>query len=91
MTDTYFNRTVEGTLEQMRAAPEGLSAEAAAQRLAKYGPNRLQEGETEKRRTGLFGTMQGSAGPHLDGGGADGSDPAEQDGPGEKKTPLVMG
>ncbi len=41
----YYKLSVDETLNELNAAPTGLSSEKAAERLAQYGPNKLKEAE----------------------------------------------
>lgn len=41
----YYKLSVDETLNELNAAPTGLSSERAAERLAQYGPNKLKEAE----------------------------------------------
>ncbi|HLE17935.1 MAG TPA: cation-transporting P-type ATPase, partial [Syntrophales bacterium] len=47
---TYHQQTTEKTIEKLGTSLKGLSAEEAGRRLAKYGPNELQE---KKKKTAL--------------------------------------
>ena len=40
-----YTQSPEDVLQQLNSSPEGLSTDEAQQRLAKYGPNKLKEGE----------------------------------------------
>ncbi len=40
-----YTQSVDDVLQQLNASAEGLSTDEAKQRLAKYGPNKLKEGE----------------------------------------------
>lgn len=45
MEQTYFDKTVPQTLEQVKATANGLTAQEAARRLEEHGPNQLAEGK----------------------------------------------
>lgn len=45
MTENYYNQTGKQVLESMGSSTDGLSAEEAASRAQKYGPNKLTEGK----------------------------------------------
>lgn len=45
MSETYFNRSAQETLDQQHTSTAGLSPQEAAQRTAKFGPNKLREGK----------------------------------------------
>ena len=45
MEKNYFNQTPNETLEQLGVDAQGLTGQQAQQRLQKYGPNKLTEGE----------------------------------------------
>lgn len=45
MPDNYYDQTCQQALEAQNSSPKGLSGEEAAQRLEKYGPNKLSEGK----------------------------------------------
>lgn len=45
MEQTYFDKTVPQTLEQVKATANGLTAQQAARRLEEHGPNQLAEGK----------------------------------------------
>ena len=45
MEQTYFDKTVPQTLEQVKATANGLTAQEAARRLEEHGPNQLVEGK----------------------------------------------
>ena len=45
MEQTYFDKTVPQTLEQVKATANGLAAQEAARRLEEHGPNQLAEGK----------------------------------------------
>ena len=40
-----YNRSPQEVLEELGSCPTGLTEQQAAERLAKYGPNKLQEAE----------------------------------------------
>ena len=40
-----YNRSPQEILEELGSCPTGLTEQQAAERLAKYGPNKLQEAE----------------------------------------------
>ncbi len=50
MSQTYFNRTAQQTLEDLQSTPQGLTQSQASQRLAQYGENKLAE---KKKKTNL--------------------------------------
>ena len=39
----YYSLPAENVIEEQKTSPEGLRGEEAAERLGKYGPNRLKE------------------------------------------------
>ena len=41
-----YNRSPQEVLEELGSCPTGLTEQQAAERLAKYGPNKLQEGKS---------------------------------------------
>ena len=45
MEQTYFDKTVPQTLEQVKSTANGLTAQEAARRLEEHGPNQLAEGK----------------------------------------------
>ena len=71
MEETYFDKTVPQTLEQVKATANGLTAQEAARRLEEHGPNQLAEGKKEKPAGGISGAVQGSAGLYSGRGGSD--------------------
>ena len=44
MKKTY-TQSAQDVLQQLGVTPDGLTTEQAQERLAKYGPNKLKEGE----------------------------------------------
>ena len=66
-----YNRSPQEVLEELGSCPTGLTEQQAAERLAKYGPNKLQEAEKATLLQRFLTAAEGShaADPAGSGGG----------------------